>query len=80
MKLRYRVEVFEDPEEPGVWLARVPSVAGVFSDGDSREEALANVQEALEGMLEAMRQWGEPIPPSDFEDFVELEIPEPHAA
>ncbi|MBF6593650.1 MAG: type II toxin-antitoxin system HicB family antitoxin [Thermaceae bacterium] len=74
MKLRYRVEVYEDPEEPGVWLAKVPSVDGVYSDGDSREEALANVQEALEGMLEAMQKWGDPIPPSDFE-IVEVELP-----
>lgn len=80
MKLGFCVEVFEDPEEPGVWLARIPSVDGVFSDGGSREEAWANVQKASEGMLEAMRQWGEPIPPNDFEEFVVLEFPEPHVA
>ncbi len=73
MKLRYRVEVYEDPEESGVWIAEVPSVKGVITDGDSREEALANAQEALEGMLAAMQKWGDPIPPSDFE-IVEVEL------
>jgi predicted RNase H-like HicB family nuclease len=79
MKLQYRVEVYEDPEEPGVWLAKVPAVDGVFSDGDSPQEALRNVQEALEAMLEAMRSWGETPPPSDL--FLEVDFPvEPNAA
>jgi predicted RNase H-like HicB family nuclease len=52
----YRVELYEDPEEPGVWIAKIPSVKGVYSDGYSCEEALIHVREALEGMLAAMKQ------------------------
>lgn len=72
MKLRYRVELYEDPEEPGVWIAKIPSVKGVYSDGYSCEEALIHVREALEGMLAAMKQWGRLIPSSDEYSEVEL--------
>jgi len=47
MKLKYRVEVYEDPEEPEVWIAQVPAVPVVITNGDGREEALIRVQEAL---------------------------------
>lgn len=73
MKRRYWVRVYEDPEEPGVWLAEVPAVPGVHSDGDTREEAIGNVLEALEGMLDALKRQGLPIPEPD-EEWVEVEV------
>ena len=73
MNRKYWIHVYEDPEEPGVWIGEVPSVGGVISDGDSREEAISRTLEALEGMLEAMKKRGLPIPEPDGE-WVEVEV------
>ena len=40
-----------EPGEDGWVLASIPEVAGVFSQGHSREEARANVIDALRLML-----------------------------
>ncbi|MFZ8813210.1 MAG: type II toxin-antitoxin system HicB family antitoxin [Thermus aquaticus] len=70
---RYWIRVYPDPEEPGVWLAEVPAVPGVRPDGDTREEAIQNVLEALEAMLEALRARNLPIPEPD-EEWVEVHL------
>ena len=43
MKLRVVLE----PSDEGGFTAVVPALPGCLSEGDSREEALANVQEAI---------------------------------
>ena len=48
MKLRLVLE----PSDEGGFTAIVPSLPGCFGEGDSRDEALANVQEAIELYLE----------------------------
>jgi predicted RNase H-like HicB family nuclease len=48
MKLRVVLE----PSEEGGFTATVPSLPGCISEGQSREEALANIQEAVALYLE----------------------------
>jgi len=48
MKLRVVLE----PSEEGGFTAIVPSLPGCISEGETREEALANVQEAIRLYLE----------------------------
>ena len=48
MKLRIVLE----PSEDGGYTAIVPALPGCLSEGDTREEALANVQEAITLYLE----------------------------
>lgn len=52
----------------GYTVAEVPSLPGCVSQGTSREEALANIREAISLHEEALRERGESIP----EDRVEL--------
>lgn len=59
--MKYRVLIERD--EDGVFVAEVPSLPGCITQGTSRAEALANVQEAIEGYLESLRAHDEPIPP-----------------
>ena len=40
-------------DESGVYCAEVPSIPGCCSDGDTFEEAVANIREAAEGWLAA---------------------------
>lgn len=49
-------------DEGGVWIAEVPSLPGCVSDGQTRDEALANVQEAITLWIESALAHGELIP------------------
>jgi len=48
MKLRVVLE----PSEEGGYTAIVPSLPGCISEGETREDALANIQEAIRLYLE----------------------------
>ena len=48
MKLRIILE----PSDEGGYTALVPSLPGCISEGNSREEALENIREAIELYLE----------------------------
>jgi predicted RNase H-like HicB family nuclease len=56
-----RVLLYTDEE--GNWIAQVPSLSGCGSEGKGRDEALANVREAIEVYVEALEQDGLPVPP-----------------
>jgi predicted RNase H-like HicB family nuclease len=66
--MKYVVEIEED--EDGSFVAEVPSLPGCVSDGKTREEALANVKEAITGYLERLTAHGNPIPPPLTEHIV----------
>jgi predicted RNase H-like HicB family nuclease len=46
------VRVVLEPSEDGGFTVHVPSLPGCVSEGDNREEALANIREALQLYLE----------------------------
>ena len=48
-----------EPSEDGGFTAVVPSLPGCISEGDTREEAVANVHEAIELYLEPVDDDGE---------------------
>ncbi len=50
-----RVHVGIEQDEDGFWVAEVPAMPGCLSQGNTREEALANIREAIEGWLEVMQ-------------------------
>ncbi len=45
--------LLEWDSEDGVWVTHVPALNGISTFGETREEALANTREAIEGYLEA---------------------------
>jgi predicted RNase H-like HicB family nuclease len=47
-----KLKVVLEPSEEGGFTAWVPALPGCISEGDSREEALANVREAIALYLE----------------------------
>jgi predicted RNase H-like HicB family nuclease len=49
--LNYRVIVEQD--EDGVFVASVPSLQGCYTEGDTYEEVLKNIEEAIIVCLEA---------------------------
>jgi len=50
------------PEDGGGFLATVPELPGCVSDGETREEAARNVEDALLCWLEQAREMGRAIP------------------
>lgn len=50
------------PEDGGGYLARVPELPGCMSDGATPEEAVVNVQDAVEAWIEAAREQGREVP------------------
>ena len=48
-------------KEGGHW-AEVPALPGCFSQGETVEEALKNMREAIEAHLQALREEGQEIP------------------
>ena len=62
-RLEYSVLVEPlSPEDGGGFLATVPDLPGCMSDGETPEEAIRNVQGAIEAWLEAARDLGHEIP------------------
>jgi predicted RNase H-like HicB family nuclease len=49
-------------EDGGGFLATVPDLPGCMSDGDSPEEALFNVRDAIKSWVEEARALGRNIP------------------
>ena len=52
-------------DEQGFWITECPSLPGCGSDGETREEALSNIKDAIEGYIEALAQDELPIPELD---------------
>jgi len=59
-----KVRILIEQDEDGVFVAECPTLPGCISQGNSREEVLANIQDAIKGYLESLRNHDEPIPPS----------------
>jgi antitoxin HicB len=62
-KLKYPVIISPLSEDDGGgFLATVPDLPGCMSDGETPEEAIANVQDAIAVWLEAAQDLGREIP------------------
>ena len=53
--------IFHQAEEGGYW-AEVPALPGCYSQGESIEETVKNVREAIEAHIEALKEEGQDIP------------------
>ena len=70
--MKFRVIIEQD--EDGVFVAHCPALPGCISQGANREEAQANIKEAITGYLQSLRKHGEPIPPPITEEIVEVAV------
>jgi predicted RNase H-like HicB family nuclease len=51
-----------ESDEDGVFVAECPALPGCISQGKTRDEALANIRDAIHGYVESLKKHGEPIP------------------
>jgi predicted RNase H-like HicB family nuclease len=59
------------PGEDGFWVAEVPSLPGCISQGETRDEALANIKDAIRLYIDVLEEDGLPIP-DDYPSRTEL--------
>jgi antitoxin HicB len=71
MALPYRIEMIPDPEAGG-YVVRVPDLPGCLSQGDSPDEAIAMIRDAMRGWLTVALEHGDAIPqprPASAEEY-----------
>lgn len=56
-----KYQVVVKPEEDGGFVVECPSIPGCMSQGETIEEALENIKEAIQGCLEARQELGMPL-------------------
>ena len=59
---KHHFTIILEREEEGGYHAFCPALRGCHTQGDTLDEALANVREAIEAYLESLRAHGEPLP------------------
>lgn len=55
-------EVVLQPEAEGGYSVFVPALPGCVSQGETRDEAIAMIREAIELYLESLEAHGDPLP------------------
>jgi predicted RNase H-like HicB family nuclease len=55
------------PGEDGYWVSECPSLPGCISQGKTREDAVANMKEAIRGYIAALEEDHLAVPPDRFE-------------
>ena len=68
MKFRVHIETDED----GVFVAECPTLPGCISQGPTRQEAVANIKDAIAGYLTSLEKHGEAVPLPMNEEVVEV--------
>jgi antitoxin HicB len=71
--MRYKVVIKEDLEEGG-YNVSCPALPGCHSQGDTMEEALENIKEAIECYLESLEKDELPIPVEPRMEVVEVTV------
>ncbi len=68
--MKFRTIIEQD--EYGNYVVQCPALPGCISEGKTREEALANIKDAIEGYMASLKKHNEPIPPPIEEETVEV--------
>lgn len=55
------------PGEDGYWIVECPSLPGCVSQGPTKEEAVANIKEAIRGYVTALEEDNLPVPAERFD-------------
>ena len=63
-------QVLISPGEDGYWVAECPSLPGCISQGKTRDEAISNIKEAIQGYIKVLEQDGLLVPPEHFDSLL----------
>lgn len=71
---KYRYTVIVERDEDGVYIASCPALQGCYTQGETYQEALENLRDAIRLHIEARRAGEEPIPIEVAVDEVEVNV------
>jgi len=75
---QYNYTVVVERDEDGLYVASCPALQGCYTQGETYEEAMENIKDAIKLHIQARKDLGEPIP---IEQTLEkVEIIEPYEA
>lgn len=57
------------PGEDGYWVVECPSLKGCVSQGQTKEKAIENIKEAIDGYIAALNEDGLSVPEENFEKW-----------
>jgi len=57
----YKFTIVIEKDEDGRYVAVCPALEGCYTEGDTKEEAVALLEDAIKLHIEARRRKGEPI-------------------
>ena len=63
-------QVIIHPGEDGYWVAECPSLPGCVSQGKTKQDAIVNIKEAIQGYIAALDEDHLSIPEERFETLV----------
>ncbi len=58
----YKFTIVVERDEDGLYVASVPVIQGCYTQGETYEEVMENVKDAIKLHIEARKELGEPIP------------------
>jgi len=58
-----RFHVYLQPAEEGGYIVSAPALPGCVTQGETKEEALEMIKDAIAGYLESLKKHGDPLPP-----------------
>jgi len=68
--MNFRVII--EPEEDGIFVAECPALPGCAAQGRTRDEAIKNIREAIQGYLRSLVRHSEPVSGPVEEQIVEI--------
>ncbi len=70
----HKFKVIIEQDENGVYIPVCPELKGCHSQGDTIEEAIEHIKEAIELCLEDDQAFGEPIPEGSLDGEIEIDV------
>jgi predicted RNase H-like HicB family nuclease len=67
--MKFPITIYQDEE--GWYVVECPTIPGCMSQGETKEEALLNIQEAIQLCLEVLKEKGLPLTT----EYFEIEVP-----
>jgi predicted RNase H-like HicB family nuclease len=61
MEKRMKFSVTINRDEDGIWVVECPSIPGCVSQGETRDEALENIKDAIHECLQVRAEQGTPL-------------------
>ena len=71
---KYKFRIFIEKDEDGVYIVECPALKGCYSQGDTIEEAIENIKDAIRLHIEARKEMNEEIPFEVMVEEVEISV------